>query len=121
MDFDDCMRGYGHARHMGMTIAGAVMQVYSKVAYVPADSLHAMKRMLVHPSNMPAPEDMPEAHRINDLHQEGKDAELPWEGMLLTTMVAEAERMVQLEHGPEKFDLCMGAYHRQCGAGGHPW
>lgn len=109
MDFDDCMRGYGHARHMGMTVAGAVMQVYSKVAYVPADSLHAMKRMLVHPSNMPAPEDMPEAHRINDLHQAGKDAELPWEGMLLTTMVAEAERMVQLEHGPEKFDLCMGA------------
>ena len=109
MDFDDCMRGYGHAKHMGMTVAGAVMQVFSKVAYVPVDSLTAMKRILVHPSNMPTPEELPEAHRINNLHQAGKDAELPWEGMMLTTIVAEAERMVQLEHGPEKFDLCMGA------------
>ncbi len=109
MDFDDCMRGYGHARHMGMTVAGAVMQVYSKVAYIPADELHTMKGILVHPSNMPAPEELPEAHRINDLHKAGRDAELPYEGMLLTTIVAEAERMVDLEHGPEKFDLCMGA------------
>lgn len=109
MDFDDCMRGYGHARHMGMTVAGAVMQVYSKVAYLPVDSLHAVKQVVEHPSNMPAPDQLPEAHRINDLHQAGKDDELPWEGMMLTTIVAEAERMVQLEHGPEKFDLCMGA------------
>jgi len=108
MDFDDCMRGYGHARHMGMTVAGAVMQVYSKVAYIPADSLHVMKQVVEHPSNMPSPEDMPEAHRINNLHIEGKDAELPYEGMMLTTIVAEAQRMVQLEHGPAKFDLCMG-------------
>ena len=109
MDFDDCMRGYGHARHMGMTVAGAVMQVFSKVAYIPVDSMTAMKQMLVHPSNMPAPEELPEAHRINDLHIAGKDSELPYEGMMLTTIVAEAERMVQLENGPEKFDLCMGA------------
>ena len=108
MDFDDCMRGYGHAKHMGMTVAGAVMQVYSKVAYIPADSLHVMKQVVEHPSNMPAPEDMPEAHRINNLHLAGKDSELPYEGMMLTTIVAEAERMVQLEHGPAKFDLCMG-------------
>ena len=108
MDFDDCMRGYGHARHMGMTVAGAVMQVYSKVAYIPADSLHVMKQVVEHPSNMPSPEDMPEAHRINNLHIAGKDDELPYEGMMLTTIVAEAERMVQLEHGPAKFDLCMG-------------
>ena len=108
MDFDDCMRGYGHAKHMGMTVAGAVMQVYSKVAYIPADSLHVMKQVVEHPSNMPDPADMPEAHRINNLHIAGKDSELPYEGMMLTTIVAEAERMVQLEHGPAKFDLCMG-------------
>ena len=109
MDFDDCMRGYGHAKHMGMTVAGAVMQVFSKVAYVPVESMTAMKRMLVHPSNMPTPDQLPEAHRINDLHKAGKDSELPYEGMMLTTIVAEAERMVDLENGPEKFDLSMGA------------
>lgn len=109
MDFDDCMRGYGHARHMGMTVAGAVMQVFSKVSYIPADSLCTMKRMLEHPSNMPKPEELPLARHYNDLHQSGRDAEIPYEGMQLTTVVAEAERMLQLEHGPEKFDLCMGA------------
>ena len=109
MDFDDCMRGYGHARHMGMTVAGAVMQVFSKVAYIPVESMTAVKQLLVHPSNMPTPDQLPEARRINDLHKAGRDNELPYEGMMLTTIVAEAERMIDLEHGPEKFDLCMGA------------
>lgn len=109
MDFDDCMRGYGHARHMGMTVAGAVMQVYSKVAYVPADSLHTRKQVIRHPANMPTPEELPLARRYNQLHQEGRDDLIPFSGMQLTTVVAEAERMVQLEHGPEHFDLCMTA------------
>ena len=84
------------------------MQVFSKVAYIPVESMTAMKQLLVHPSNMPTPDQLPEARRINDLHKAGRDNELPYEGMMLTTIVAEAERMVQLEHGPAKFDLCMG-------------
>ena len=33
-DFDGCSRGYGHARHIGRVVTGAVMQVYDKVEYV---------------------------------------------------------------------------------------
>ena len=57
------------------------------------------------PSNMPTPEQAAQAHVINDLHLAGRDAELPYEGMELTTVVAEAARMVELEHGPESFPM----------------
>ncbi len=38
-DFDDVDRGYGHARHIGRVIAGAVLQVYDKVCYTDVDRL----------------------------------------------------------------------------------
>ncbi len=104
-DFDDVSRGYGHARFMGRVVAGGVMQVYDKVKYVDVDTLNYMERLIKIPSNMPAPEEMEEAYRIDKLHQEGKDAELPYTGMMLTTKVAEAARKIRLEHGPEYFDM----------------
>ncbi len=104
-DFDDVYRGYGHARHMGRVVAGAVLQVYDKVNYTDVEELKSVQRVIDVPSNMPNPEDMPEAHRINDLHNAGRDSELHYEGMMLTTIVAEAGRMVRLEHGPEAFPM----------------
>ena len=104
-DFDDVARGYGHARHMGNVMAAAVLQVYDKVNYVDVDRVAVLQKVIDVPSNMPNPEDMAEAHRINDLHNAGHDDQIPFEGMELTTVVAEAGRMVRLEHGPEKFQL----------------
>lgn len=109
MDFDDVSRGYGHARYIGRVVAGGVLQIYDKVKYVDVDDLRYMQRTINVPSNMPKPEDMKEAHRINDLHNAGKDDELPYEGMMLTTIVAEAARMVRLEHGPESFGMELSA------------
>ena len=104
-DFDDVSRGYGHARYIGRVVAGAVLQVYDKVKYVDVDSLRYMQRRIQVPSNMPKPEDIPEARRINALHEAGRDEELPYTGMMLTTVVAEAARMLSLEHGPEFFEM----------------
>ena len=109
MDFDDVSRGYGHARHMGRVVAGAVLQVFDKAAYTDVDAIRFARRTIRVPSQMPAPEQMAEAHRINDLHNAGKDAELPYEGMMLTTVVAEAARMVRLEHGPADFPMDLSA------------
>lgn len=109
MDFDDVARGYGHARHMGRVVAGAVLQVFDKVEYVDVDSIKHTEKTVNVPSNMPEPERLAEAHKINDLHLAGKDDEIPFEGMLLTTAVAEAGRMVRLEHGPEFFPLSFTA------------
>lgn len=104
-DFDDVSRGYGHARHMGNVVAGAVLQVFDKVTYTDVHSLRSLQRTIRIPSNMPKPEDLPEARRIEALHQAGRDCDLPYEGMMLTTVVAEAERMLKLADGPEYFNM----------------
>ena len=104
-DFDDVDRGYGHARHMGNVVAAAVLQVYDKVNYTDVDSLATLEKTIEIPSAMPTPEEAKQAHILNDLHMAGKDEEIPFEGMELTTVVAEAARMVRLEHGPESFPM----------------
>lgn len=109
MDFDDVARGYGHARHMGNVVAGAVLQVFDKVNYVDVDSIRCIRRTAEVPSNMPDPADLPRAHEINALHLAGHDDQLPYQGMMLTTVVAEAARMVRLEKGPASFPMPLGA------------
>ena len=105
MDFDDVARGYKHSEYLGRVVTAGVLQAWDKVQYVDVDSVRYTQKMLDVPSNMPDPADMAEAHRINDLHKSGKDSELPYTGMLLTTVVARAGRMVRLEHGPEVFRM----------------
>ena len=104
-DFDDVDRGYGHARHMGNVVAAAVLQVFDKVTYTDVESIRTLEKTFHIPSSMPTAEEAKQAHIINDPHMAGRDEELPYEGMELTTVVAEAARMVRLEHGPESFPM----------------
>jgi len=104
-DFDDVARGYAHSKYMARVVTGGVLQAFDKVKYCDDVTLRYYQKKIELASNMPKPEEMPEAHRINNLHLAGKDAELPYEGMMLTTVVAEAGRMVKLEHGPESFPM----------------
>ncbi len=105
VDFDDVSRGYGHAHHVGSVVAGAVLQVFDKVKYTDVDDIKYLQKEVAIPSNMPNPEDMEQARYIAEMHNSGRDAELPYDNMLLTTFVAEALRMVELEHGPAEFNL----------------
>ena len=104
-DFDGCSRGYGHARHIARVIAGAVMSVYDKVEYVDADTVEYQHKIVEIPSNKPTPEELPLAHKYNDLHNAGRDDEIPYKAMMLTTVVAEAARMVSLENAPDTFPM----------------
>ena len=104
-DFDDVIRGYGHSRWYGRYMAGAILQVYDKVNYYTPDKLQVLERTIQVPAQVPAPEELPEAHRIHELHIAGRDSELGYEGMMVTTVVAEAERMVRLAHGPDAFSM----------------
>ncbi len=107
MDFDDVSRGYAHSRHIANVVCGGVLQVFENVKYVDVDSISALQRGLHVPANTPKPEDLAEAHHICELHDAGKDSELPFEGMMLTTVVARAARMVRLENGPESFEMTL--------------
>ena len=104
-DFDDVDRGYEHAQHMGRAVAAAALSIWGKCEPVTATPLRFWIKTISVPSQMPKPEEMPKAREYTQLHREGRDAEIPFKGMALTTVVAEAERMVLLEHGPKSFDL----------------
>ena len=108
-DFDGCSRGYGHARHIARVVTGAVMSVYDKVEYIDADEVKYQQKIVEIPSNKPTPEQLPLAHKYNDLHNAGRDDEIPYKAMMLTTVVAEAARMVRLENAPDTFPMLFSA------------
>ena len=105
ISFDNEMKSPGMARFVGRALAGTILQVYDKVECV--DDLKILKKTVTVPSNMPKPEDMPQARLYKQLHEEGRDSEVPYTAMELTTVVAEAIRMCNLEHGPESFDITL--------------
>ena len=105
ISFDNEMKSPGMARFVGRALCGTVLQVFDKAEYVDVediDVMHVIKRV---PSNMAAPDQLPLAHKYKDLHDAGRDEEIPFEAMELTTVVAEATRMVRLENGPDHFDI----------------
>ena len=105
ISFDNEMKSPGMARFVGRALAGTVLQVYDKVAYVDVDEIDAMRRTIAIPANLPTPEQMPLARKYKELHDAGKDDEIPFEAMELTTVVAEALRMCRMENGPKEFLL----------------
>ena len=111
-DFDGVSRGYGHARHMGRVVAAAVLQVYDKVEYIEPDSLDYVQTTVNLPSQMPSDIDdidVATAHKYVELHEAGKDSEIPYKAMMLTTIVAEALRICRWENGPETIPMYLTA------------
>lgn len=107
ISFDNEMKSPGMARFVGRALAGTILQVYDKVAYVDVDRINILHKMVKVGANTPKPEDMPRAKLYKKLHDEGKDDQIPYTAMELTTVVAEATRMCELENGPDHFLLEM--------------
>lgn len=105
ISFDNEMKSPGMARFVGRALAGTVLQGYDKVEYVDVDDIKILEEIIEVPANVPSPEDMPQARLYKELHENGRDAEIPYEAMELTTVVAEAIRMCELENGPENFKM----------------
>lgn len=105
ISFDNEMKSPGMARFIGRALAGTVLQVYDKVCYVDVDKLDVMHKIALIPANIPKEEDLPTAHKYKELHDAGRDEEIPFTAMELTTVVAEAIRMCELENGPENFNF----------------
>lgn len=103
ISFDNEMKSPGMARFVGRALAGTVLQVYDKVHYIDVDNLEILHKDVIIPANVPSPEDLPLAHKYKELHDAGKDDEIPYTAMELTTVVAEALRMCKMENGPDKF------------------
>ena len=104
-DFDDVDRGYEHSKHMGRVVAGAALQAWGKARYVDIDSIDYAEKVARVPANIPDPSEIPDAEKYNALHKEGRDDELPYKGMMLTTMLARWARILRMQNGPEFFDV----------------
>ena len=107
ISFDNEMKSPGMARFVGRALAGTVLQVYDKVCYTDVDKIDSLRKNIKVPANLPKPEELQLAHKYKDLHDAGRDDEIPYSAMELTTVVAEALRMCNMENGPEEFDLLL--------------
>ena len=105
ISFDNEMKSPGMARFVGRALAGTVLQVYGKAEYVDVDNIRILEKIVEVPANKPAPEDMPKARLYKQLHEEGRDCDIPYTAMELTTVVAEAIRMCAMENAPDTFRL----------------
>ncbi|MBQ3556982.1 MAG: hypothetical protein IJA11_04220 [Oscillospiraceae bacterium] len=105
ISFDNEMKSPGMARFIGRALAGTILQVYDKVEYVDVDKVSMLHHIVEVKANTPTPEELPLAREYFKLHEEGRDDLIPFEAMELTTVVAEAGRMVRLADGPDTFKL----------------
>ena len=109
ISFDNEMKSPGMARFVGRALAGTVLQVYDKVQYTDVDTVRFVHKDIPVPANVPTPEELALARKYKALHDAGRDDEIPFKAMELTTVVAEATRMCKLANGPAAFNLgCMG-------------
>ena len=108
IDFDGVPRSNAHSEHMGRIIAGAVLSVYSITEEVKTDKISYASAKV----NLPSYQEndrIDEAKHIFKLYEEGRANELPFKEMELTTAVAEATRIVNLENGPDSFEFHISA------------
>ena len=106
--FDGVPRGYAYTRHIGRKLAGAVIGMIDTAEPLPSGKIRYSSLPITIPSNQDNAR-LAEAKRIVDLYRAGRAHELPYENMELTTVVAEANRIVVLENGPTEYSFTLGA------------
>ncbi len=106
---DTCVKSrYAHSEFMGQAIAGAILEVFGNMQYVDVDSIRYLRHEINVPANVPGSDtDMEKIRQIHRLHVEGHDDEIPLSGMEKVTVIAEAQRMLALEHGPDYFTMTL--------------
>lgn len=110
--FFDAPRGYEHTRFMAKTIIDALKVVRDNAREIISEDISFGSKEFFVPSNQENHK-LCEAKRIVKLYRENKKDEIGFSGMELTTVIAEACRIVKLENGPEGyfykvFSLCIG-------------
>jgi len=102
--FDGVPRGYEHAKHMGRVIAGSVLSICTKTIEVDIDEISFGTKDVKIPTNMEN-DKLEEAKYISDMVAAGRQDELPYKKMELTTAKARAARILRLKDGPEFYEM----------------
>jgi len=94
-----------YAMHMGRSIAGGVLQICDVLTPVALGEVRFGQSNISVPTNRGREDEIPEAQRISDLHDAGRDDEIPGEGMNKTTLIAKSRRILLLKDGPDALTL----------------
>jgi hypothetical protein len=124
IDFDSVPRSIKHSEHMGRVIAGAVLSICSITEPIRTDKITFANKIVNLPSHQEN-DKLEESRYIVEMYNSGRQHELPYKEMALTTAVARAKRIVYLEHGPESFPYLLSAVKIGdlvfAGVGGEPF
>ncbi len=102
--------GYEHSLHMGRSIAGEAMKLYTYAERVEGDGRVAFAGRIVNVKvNKGTEEELRAAEGIIALHEAGRDDEIPASGMELTTAVYEAYRMQKVKDWGDTYPLYLAA------------
>ena len=102
--------GYKHSQHMGLSVAGEAMKLFTYAEKVECDmKVDYAQFELDVASNRGNLEDLALAEQYIASHEAGKHDEIPYTGMEYTTMVARAYRIRRLKDGPDFFTLHLNA------------
>lgn len=102
--FDGVPRGYEHAIHMGRVIAGSALSICTKTVEVDIDTISFGTKDVKIPTNMEN-DKLDWAKEILDMVESGRQDELPYKKMELTTAKARARRIMRLKDGPEFYEM----------------
>lgn len=91
-----------HARYMGRVIGGKLLTVCDRAKKISSDEIKWASMEVEIPSHQENHR-LEEAKRINDLYEAGKKDEIGATGMYLTSLIAEARRIIKLENGPSSY------------------
>ncbi len=101
-------KGFYQAQDMGRRLAGAVLQVCDKAEEIAVDDISFANKTIQVPTNQENHR-LESARKIVELHRAERDDEIEDDGAGITTIVAEALRIIELENGPEQFEFNISA------------
>lgn len=99
---EDVKERAAHARYMGRVLAGKILTICDRAEKISDVGIAWASAPVEIPSHQEN-DRLEEARRINELYQSGREAEICGTGMHLTEIIAEARRIVKLEHGPTSY------------------
>ena len=87
--------GPAQALHMGRSIAGKALMLYTKARPLAAGAVRTIQKPVTIHLRAPEPERVPESREIVRLHEAGLDDQLPYTGMELVTAYFEARQIIE--------------------------
>ena len=91
------------ARHVAQVLAASVLKNYMTAREIDANKISFGAFPLELPANKKPDDNYEEALRIQRLHEEGRHHELPYQGMELVTVLADARRIVRMNAESDTF------------------